>query len=57
MLALSNPITTFLMYFTLLISLMIFGKAFPFNSENKEGRMSVIGLNLLNSTKSFSKSL
>ena len=42
------------MYFTLLISLIILGKAGPFNSENNDGSISVIGLNLANSTNSSS---
>jgi len=42
------------MYFTLLISLIILGKASPFNSENNDGNISVIGLNLENSTNSSS---
>ncbi len=42
------------MYLTLLISFIILGKAGPFNSENNDGSISVIGLNLANSTNSSS---
>ena len=54
LLALSKPITIWFMYLTLLISFIILGKAGPFNSENNDGSISVIGLNLANSTNSSS---
>ena len=38
----------------MLISLTIFGKAGPSSSENNEGSISVIGLNLENATNSSS---
>ena len=54
--ALSSPITIFLRYLILLISEIIFGRAFPSSSEYKDGRIKVIGLNFENSKSSFSRS-
>ena len=44
------------MYFTLLISSIILGKAGPVSSEKREGKISVIGLNFENWYNSDSRS-